>query len=105
MTISGEGAEADAAAAAMEVEAFKRLYPLQFYERYLESDVRPEGRPLTRARPTSVNLGAHNCHWSRQFAFQIQNGALTLTSPRYFLFSQALFQQQKALHWLRSARR
>lgn len=62
MTISGEGAEADAAAAAMEVEAFKRLYPLQFYERYLESDVRPEGRPLTRARPTSVNLGAHNCH-------------------------------------------
>ena len=57
MTVVGEGAEADAAAAAMEVEAYKRLYPLQFYERYLDQNVRPDGRPLTRARPTSVNLG------------------------------------------------
>jgi len=42
----------------MEVEAFKRLYPLPFYERYLDSSVRPDGRPLGRARPTSVSLGA-----------------------------------------------
>jgi exosome complex component RRP43 len=40
----------------MEVEAFKRLYPLPFYERYLDSSVRPDGRPLGRARPTSVSL-------------------------------------------------
>ncbi|KAG0600530.1 hypothetical protein M758_11G041500 [Ceratodon purpureus] len=58
MTIVGEGAEGSAATAAMEVEAFKRLYPLQFYERYLDQSVRPDGRPLNRARPTSVNLGA-----------------------------------------------
>jgi len=59
MTIAGDAPEPGAGGAVdMEVEAFKRLYPLQFFERYLNSNVRPDGRPLMRARPTSINLGA-----------------------------------------------
>lgn len=58
MTIAGDAPEPGAGGAVdMEVEAFKRLYPLQFFERYLNSNVRPDGRPLMRARPTSINLG------------------------------------------------
>lgn len=62
MAIAGEEVEA---AAAMEVEAFKRLYPLQFYERYLDGSVRPDGRPLARARPTSIALGTLQTQSSR----------------------------------------
>ncbi|EFJ19469.1 hypothetical protein SELMODRAFT_233365 [Selaginella moellendorffii] len=42
----------------VEVDAFKRLYPAQFLERYLDASVRPDGRPLTRSRPTSVSFNA-----------------------------------------------
>uniref|UniRef100_A0A0D6R385 Ribosomal RNA-processing protein 43 n=1 Tax=Araucaria cunninghamii TaxID=56994 RepID=A0A0D6R385_ARACU len=41
----------------MELEAFRRLYPLQYYERYLNENVRPDARPLGRARATSLTLG------------------------------------------------
>ncbi|XP_010269779.1 PREDICTED: exosome complex component RRP43 isoform X1 [Nelumbo nucifera] len=42
----------------MEVDAFRRLFPLRFYERHLLESVRPDARPLGRARDTTVALGA-----------------------------------------------
>ncbi|KAL3697451.1 hypothetical protein R1sor_011527 [Riccia sorocarpa] len=47
----------DVVVSSMEVEAFRRLFPLQYIERYLDAAVRPDGRPLGRARPTDVVLG------------------------------------------------
>ncbi|KAL4205429.1 hypothetical protein AMTRI_Chr01g137250 [Amborella trichopoda] len=38
----------------MEVEAYRRLFPLQFYERHLSDSVRPDARPLNKTRPTSI---------------------------------------------------
>uniref|UniRef100_A0ACD5WB45 Uncharacterized protein n=1 Tax=Avena sativa TaxID=4498 RepID=A0ACD5WB45_AVESA len=56
-------AETDAAAAGglageMEVEAYRRLFPLAFLERHLRESVRPDARRLGEARPTTVALGA-----------------------------------------------
>ncbi|CAA0836992.1 3-5-exoribonuclease family protein [Striga hermonthica] len=42
----------------MEVDAFRRLFPLRFHERHLVESIRPDGRPLDRARDTSLVLGA-----------------------------------------------
>ncbi|KAE9621677.1 putative exosome complex component Rrp41, PNPase/RNase PH domain, exosome complex component Rrp43 [Lupinus albus] len=42
----------------MEVDAFRRLFPLRFFERHLAESIRPDGRPLSKARDTSVFLGA-----------------------------------------------
>ncbi|KAI4352168.1 hypothetical protein L6164_006446 [Bauhinia variegata] len=42
----------------MEVDAFRRLFPLQFHERHLAESIRPDGRPFGRARDTSIALGA-----------------------------------------------
>lgn len=41
----------------VEVDAFKRLFPLRFYERHLAESIRPDGRPLGRARDTTIALG------------------------------------------------
>lgn len=41
----------------MEVDAFRRLFPLRFYERHLSESIRPDGRALKSARDTSVALG------------------------------------------------
>ncbi|KAG9450946.1 hypothetical protein H6P81_010911 [Aristolochia fimbriata] len=41
----------------MEVDAYRRLFPLRFYERYLLESLRPDTRPLTQCRDTSVALG------------------------------------------------
>lgn len=41
----------------MEVDAFRRLFPLRFFERHLSESLRPDGRPLGTARDTIVNLG------------------------------------------------
>ncbi|KAL2632761.1 hypothetical protein R1flu_004240 [Riccia fluitans] len=54
---SGSASVVKDVASSMEVEAFRRLFPLQYIERYLDSAVRPDGRPLGRARPTDVVLG------------------------------------------------
>lgn len=56
-------AETDATAAGglageMEVEAYRRLFPLAFLERHLRESVRPDARRLAEARPTTVALGA-----------------------------------------------
>ncbi|GER39898.1 exosome complex component Rrp42 [Striga asiatica] len=42
----------------MEVDAFRRLFPLRFHERHLLESIRPDGRPLGRARDTTLVLGA-----------------------------------------------
>ncbi|KAK9049863.1 hypothetical protein SSX86_031169 [Deinandra increscens subsp. villosa] len=42
----------------MEVDAFRRLFPLRFHERHLLESVRPDARPLGKARETSLALGA-----------------------------------------------
>ncbi|KAE8010056.1 hypothetical protein FH972_006454 [Carpinus fangiana] len=42
----------------VEVDAFRRLFPLRFYERHLSESIRPDGRPLGRARDTTIALGA-----------------------------------------------
>ncbi|XP_047949144.1 exosome complex component RRP43-like [Salvia hispanica] len=42
----------------MELDAFRRLFPLRFHERHLLESIRPDGRPLGRARDTSLSLGA-----------------------------------------------
>ncbi|OVA07806.1 Exoribonuclease [Macleaya cordata] len=42
----------------MEVDAFRLLFPLRFYERHLLESIRPDARPLGTARDTSVALGA-----------------------------------------------
>ncbi|CAK7342576.1 unnamed protein product [Dovyalis caffra] len=42
----------------MEVDAFRRLFPLRYFERHLSESVRPDARPLGRARDTTLALGA-----------------------------------------------
>ena len=41
----------------LEAEAFQRLYPEQYYAKFIEQSVRPDGRPLGRPRPASVGFG------------------------------------------------
>ncbi|XP_027175368.1 exosome complex component RRP43-like isoform X2 [Coffea eugenioides] len=42
----------------MEVDAFRRLFPLNFHERHLLKSIRPDGRTLGKARDTIISLGA-----------------------------------------------
>ncbi|XP_020584397.1 exosome complex component RRP43 [Phalaenopsis equestris] len=44
-------------AAEIEVEAYRLLFPLQYYERHLAESVRPDSRALGRARDTTIALG------------------------------------------------
>ncbi|CAN0330229.1 unnamed protein product [Ectocarpus sp. 6 AP-2014] len=41
----------------MEVEAFQRLDPENFYRRFVKNGVRPDGRELRAVRPISVDVG------------------------------------------------
>lgn len=41
----------------MEVEAFQRLDPENFYRRFVKNGVRPDGRELRAVRPISVDCG------------------------------------------------
>ena len=43
--------------ATMEAAAFKRLYPHEYYAKFISEGARPDGRPLGRARPSSVAIG------------------------------------------------
>ena len=51
-------AAGDADGAAQQAEAFRRLYPDQYLARFLASGIRADGRPLARARPTTVGVNA-----------------------------------------------
>lgn len=42
----------------LEADAFRRLYPAEYYAKFIAQSVRPDGRPLGVARSTSVGLGA-----------------------------------------------
>lgn len=42
----------------VDADAFKRLYPSQYYDRFLAEGVRPDGRPLGRARAVTIGAGA-----------------------------------------------
>lgn len=41
----------------MELDAYRRLFPLRFHEKHLLESIRPDGRPLGRARDTTLSLG------------------------------------------------
>ena len=43
--------------ASLDADAFRRLYPDQYYARFLEDDIRPDGRTLGRSRATTIGLG------------------------------------------------
>jgi len=45
-------------AANLDPDAFKKLYPEEFYRNFIESGIRPDGRAFGRARPTTIGLGA-----------------------------------------------
>ncbi len=42
----------------LQAEAFKRLYPRQFYDRFVSEGIRPDGRALGACRAVSIGVGA-----------------------------------------------
>ncbi|KAI8471438.1 MAG: ribosomal protein S5 domain 2-type protein [Monoraphidium minutum] len=42
----------------LQADAFKRLYPEQFFARFAAEGLRPDGRALTTARPVTIGLAA-----------------------------------------------
>jgi len=42
----------------LDPDAFKKLYPENFYQKYIDIGIRPDGRAFGRARPTTIGLGA-----------------------------------------------
>ena len=40
----------------LEADAFKKLYPKEFLSKFIESGIRPDGRPVGRCRPTTIGL-------------------------------------------------
>lgn len=42
----------------VDVDAFRRLFPLRYFERHLSESIRPDSRSLGSARETTVALGA-----------------------------------------------
>lgn len=47
-----------AAVAGPQSEAFQRLYPDEYYARFIAEGVRPDGRPLGRPRTVTIGLGS-----------------------------------------------
>ena len=50
--------------ATVEGEAFARLYPKEYYSRFVAQDVRPDGRGLEQERPLSITknvVSTANC--------------------------------------------
>jgi hypothetical protein len=42
--------------ARLDARAFKKLYPDQYYDRFITARVRPDGRALAGFRPTTIGL-------------------------------------------------
>jgi exosome complex component RRP43 len=51
MAVAGGGQQ-------LQADAFKRLYPEQYYDTFISQGIRTDGRILTRARPVTIGLGA-----------------------------------------------
>ena len=49
-------AVADANGDSLQADAFKKLYPREFFLKFIEDGIRPDGRPVGRCRPTSIGL-------------------------------------------------
>lgn len=39
------------------MEAFRKIYPSEFYKKFLVQNVRPDGRALQKVRRTTVSVG------------------------------------------------
>ena len=44
------------------MEAFKKIYPSEFYKKFLAQRVRPDGRGLNGVRKTVVSVGSQNIY-------------------------------------------
>jgi len=55
---AGGAAPSSAPPDALQADAFRRLFPEQYYAAFVADGLRPDGRPLHRCRPTTVGLGA-----------------------------------------------
>lgn len=42
------------------MDAFRKIYPEEYYRKFLEQNVRPDGRGLTSVRKTVITLGSLN---------------------------------------------
>ena len=42
------------------MDAFRKIYPEEYYRKFLEQNVRPDGRGLTAVRKTVITLGSLN---------------------------------------------
>ena len=40
----------------LEAGAFKKIYPREFFSTFIETGIRPDGRPVGRCRPTTIGL-------------------------------------------------
>ena len=40
----------------LQADAFKKLYPREFFSKFIESGIRPDGRPVGRCRATTIGL-------------------------------------------------
>lgn len=49
-------AAAAAASNELQAEAFKRLYPNEYYAKFISQSLRPDGRPLGGARATTIGI-------------------------------------------------
>uniref|UniRef100_A0A0E0F527 Ribosomal RNA-processing protein 43 n=1 Tax=Oryza meridionalis TaxID=40149 RepID=A0A0E0F527_9ORYZ len=58
MAAEAQATAAGGLAGEMEMEAYRRLFPLAFLERHLRESVRPDARRLAEARPTTIALAA-----------------------------------------------
>ena len=48
---------AEASGAGLDAQAFRRLYPELYLQRFLDDGIRPDGRTLGRARSCTIGLG------------------------------------------------
>ena len=56
--VGGPEAAGEGVGKGLKASAFRAIYPRQFYERFLNEGLRPDGRPLGRARPATIAVGA-----------------------------------------------
>jgi hypothetical protein len=83
-------AAASGVAGEMEVEAYRRLFPVAFLERHLGESVRIDARRLREARPTTVALGAVSSAHGSALVRLGDTVIRPLSSPSLSYFSRPL---------------